>query len=168
MKKISFFALLSLSLCLTGQLFGQSFQVPQGYAFTTKEDYAKYQQQVIEAVNWLEQTPLNQEADKRKQVNAFLLKYLEGSPTVSIELKEYVMEFTQKNPDLLMAFMGGWAKHKLQNASLTDKVKLNTAGVKTVLKVYQLGGAIKDKSLEKLIKLTSDQELEEWVKSKAS
>jgi hypothetical protein len=37
-----------------------------------------------------------------------------------------------------------------------------------VLKVYQLGGARKDKGLEKLIQLAGAGELEAWVKSKLS
>jgi hypothetical protein len=67
-----------------------------------------------------------------------------------------------------MAFMAGWAKYKLENPSATDKVKLNTEGVKTVLKIYSLGGASKDKNIEKLAKLASGGELEAWVKSKVS
>lgn len=158
-----FFALLSV-----GRLFGQTFAVPANYAFTTKADYARYEPEVMGAVNWLETTPLNREAAKRKEVNAFLFKYLEGSPTVSIELHNYVLELNKKNPDLLMVFMAGWARHQLANPSGTDKLKLNTAGVQTVLKVYGLGGAAKDKGLEKLTKLAGAGELEAWVKSKLS
>ncbi len=160
--------LLFFALLTAGRLFGQTFEVPAHYAFGTKSDYAKYEPEVIRAVNWLEATPLNQEAAKRKEVNAFLFKYIEGSPTVTIELRQFVLELNKKNPDLLMAFMGGWAKHKLENPAQTDPLKLNTAGVQTVLKVYQLGGARKDKGLEKLLQLAGAGELEAWVKSKLS
>jgi hypothetical protein len=157
---------LMFTVLATHLLLGQNFDVPANYAFTSKEDYATYEPQVIQAINWLESTPLNQQTGKRKQVNAFLFKYLEGSPTVSIALTPYVMELSKKNPDLLMAFLGGWAKYKLQNPEESDTLTLNTEGVKAVLKVYQLGGASKDKNVEKLLKLTSDQQLKDWVKSK--
>lgn len=150
------------------QVAGQSFEVPANFSFQTKADYARYEPQIIEAVNWLENMPLNQEENKRKQVNIFLFKYIEGSPTVSIELQGYITDFTKKNPDLLIAFLGGWAKYKLQNPSVTDKLLLNTEGMKTILKIYKLGGATKDKGLEKLVKFTSDQELQDWVKGKLS
>jgi hypothetical protein len=153
---------------LSSPLFGQTFELPANYAFATKEDYVTYEKPFIQVVEWLENTPLNQEKAKRQQVNSFIFKYLEGSPTVNIELKSFVSELSKKNPDLQVAFMGNWAKHKLQNPALTDIVKLNTAGVKTALKIYQLSGASKDKTMEKIAKFTSEQELEEWVKSKIS
>ncbi len=168
MGSISPAFLLFFALLAAGRLFGQAFEVPAHYAFRTKADYTKYEPEVIQAVNWLEVTPLNQQADKRKEVSAFLFKYLEGSPTVTIELHDLVLELNKKNPDLLMVFMAGWAKRKLENPSQTDKLKLNTAGVQSVLKVYQLGGAARDKSLEELTKLAGDSELEAWVRSKLS
>jgi hypothetical protein len=160
--------LLFFALLTAGRLFGQTFEVPANYSFGTKADYARYEPEVIRAANWLEATPLDQQAGKRKEVSAFLFKYLEGSPTVTIELHDFVLELNKKNPALLMVFMAGWAKHKLENPAQTDKLKLNTAGVQTVLKVYQLGGAAKDKGLEKLTKLAGAGELEAWVKSKLS
>ena len=45
---------------------------------------------------------------------------------------------------------------------------LAAEGVKTVIKIYKLGGASKDKNIEKMAKFTSEQELENWVKSKLS
>jgi hypothetical protein len=160
--------LLFFALLTAGRLFGQTFEVPANYAFAKKADYAKYEPDVIRAVKWLEATPLNQEAAKRQEVNAFLFKYIEGSPSVTIELHSFVLELNKKNPDLLMVFMAGWARHKLENPSQTDQLKLNTVGVQTVLNVYQLGGAAKDKNLEKLLKLAGAGELEAWVKNKLS
>jgi hypothetical protein len=160
--------ILFFTLLLTNTLFGQHFQVPSNYSFTSKDDYSKYEKAVIQAVDWLENTPLNQETDKRKQVNIFILKYIEGSPTVSVALQGYVTELTKKNPELLIAFLGGWAKYQLEHPTVKDQVKLNTEGVKTIMKIYKLGGAAKDKNVEKLLKLTVDPELENWVKSKLS
>jgi hypothetical protein len=160
--------ILFFTLLLTNTLFGQHFQVPPNYSFTSKDDYSKYEKAVIQAVDWLENTPLNQETDKRKQVNIFIFKYIEGSPTVSVALQGYVTELTKKNPELLIAFLGGWAKYQLEHPTVKDQVKLNTEGVKTIMKIYKLGGAAKDKNVEKLLKLTADPELENWVKSKLS
>lgn len=165
MKKISF---LFFSFLFINNLYGQSFQVPANYSFTSKEDYTRYEYQVIQAVKWLENTPLDQESNKRKDVNIFIFKYIEGSPSVSIELQGYVTELSKKNPELLIAFLGGWAKHKLENPTVTDNLKLNVEGVKTVIKIYKLGGAKKDKTIEKLTNLASEKELETWVKSKIS
>jgi hypothetical protein len=101
-------------------------------------------------------------------VNIFIFKYIEGSPTVSVTLQGYVAELTKKNPELLIAFLGGWAKYQLEHPTANDQVRLNAEGVKTVLRIYKLGGAAKDKNIEKLFKFTTDPELESWVKSKLS
>jgi hypothetical protein len=164
--KTRLFLLFFLVLMASHWASGQSFEVPSGYSFQTKEDFSKYEPQVIQAVNWLESVPLNQEVSKRKEVNVFLFKYIEGSPAVSVEMRKYVMDLTQKNPDLLMAFMGGWTRYQLENPSSSDPLKMHMAGVKTMVKIYQLGGAAKDKGVEKLSKMASEQELEAWVKSK--
>ena len=158
-----------LTLLMIGsfsQIFGQTFEVPVNYAFKTKADYARYEPEVIQAVKWLENTPLNQEDNKRKQVYLFVFTYVQGSPTVSVEVQGYVADFSKKNPELLIAFLGGWTKYKLENPAVTDPLILNTEGMKTILKIYKLGGAAKDKNLEKLAKLSSDQQLQDWVKSK--
>jgi hypothetical protein len=162
---ISFFTVLMIVGSFS-QIFGQTFEVPANYAFKTKADYARYEPEVIQAVKWLENVPLNQEDDKRKQAYLFVFTYVQGSPTVSIELQRYVTDISGKNPELLIAFLGGWTKYKLENPDVNDPLVLNTEGMKTILKIYKLGGAVKDKNLEKLAKLSTDQELQDWVKGK--
>jgi len=165
MKKISLFLAFSIYLFFSHNIFSQTFEVPTNYVFKTKEDFAKYEKDIIQAINWLETTPIDKQSNKRKGVNAFLISWLTGSPNVSIALTEYTTELSSKNPDLLISFMGGWTKEKLQNPSLNDVLKLNIAGVKSIIKTYKLGGAKKDKNVEKLL-LMDDQQLENWCRSK--
>ena len=165
MKKTIFLIAFMIAVSFLQQAIGQNFEIPKGYDFKTAKDYSKYEAQIIEAVNWLESTPLDQETAKRKDVSAFFIKWLTGTPTVSVEVTSIVSKFSEKNPDFLILFMGGWARYKLQNSSETDKIKLNTEGVKAVIKSYKAGGAKKDKEVEKIAKLTSEEDLTNWVKS---
>lgn len=164
MKTLLFTFLTLIFIISTHVLIGQTFEVPD-YDFKTKEDYEKYHAQIIAAVDWLEQTPVNEQDMKRKKANAFILQWLTGSPTVNVEIQEYVTDLTKKNPDLLVSFLGGWARYQLQHPEETDKMKLNTEGVKALLHVYQLGSVNKDKQVEKLLKLKQPDELEAWVKT---
>jgi len=133
---------------------------------TTKEEFTASEPSVINTVNWLEETPLNVDVDKRKLLSANLLAWLVNSPTVTIELNSKIATFTKKNPDLLTAFMGGWARYSLQNSYSQDLAKCNYAGIKSAIKLYQLGGAKKDKEMEKIIAMEANNELEAWITKK--
>ena len=74
------------------------------------------------------------------------------------------MTFGKKNPELLLVFMGDWAKYILQNGYSKDKVQGNLAGIRSAIKVYKAGSGLKkDKEMEKLIKLDESGSLEGWV-----
>jgi hypothetical protein len=165
MKKKNTLLISLLTLFCFNAVMAQSYEIPQAYDFKTKEDYAKYEEQIIQTANWLESTPLNQEPEKRKEANAFLVKWITGSPSVTIALNSYILPFSEKNADFLIVFMGGWAKYKLENKSVMDEIRLNVEGIKSIIKLYKLGGAQKDKTIGKLSGM-SDKELADWVKKK--
>jgi hypothetical protein len=130
---------------------------------STKEEFVLSEPSVINTVNWLEENAVNIEVDKRKLLTANLLAWIINSPTVTVELNAKVATFTKKNPELLAAFMGGWTRYSLQNSYSQDLIKCNLAGIKSAIKVYQLGGLKKDKEMEKIIALDTSNELEAWI-----
>jgi hypothetical protein len=133
---------------------------------TTKEGFVKSETAVINTIDWLENTPLNQQAGKRKQLYATFMAWLTNSPTVTIDIETKITPFARKNSDLLFMFMGGWTKYSLQNNYSKDAVKCNVAGVKAAIKVYQMGNGIKkDKEMERIIDIDSKNELDAWVAS---
>ena len=141
----------------------QQSPVPSNYSFPTKADYAQYQPQVIETVNWLEKTPVNQQPEQRQAANRFLLEWMSGSPAVSVELQPYFMDLCPKNPDALMLFMGGWSRYQLQHPDEKDAVNLNVEGLKAVLQSYQTYHAKTNKKLEALQPLLANGTLPQWV-----
>ncbi len=145
-------------------LFGQEFQVPQNYTLVKVEDYAPYEQDVLNGIKWLSGTPVNKETDKRKEVNAFLMKWMMGSPNVKLEVRQDVVTFIS-SPDLLMGFLCGWTKYSLETKNYTDKLKGNLAGIENAIDIYQKNKSIlpKDKNIEKYIKLQSKGKLEEEI-----
>ena len=132
----------------------------------TKAEYIRSEPEVINTIDWLENSPINQQVGRRKKLNANFLAWLTNSPTVSIDLNEKTTPFTKKNPELLFIFMGGWTKYSLQNGYSKDALKCNMAGIKSSIKVYQMGnGLLKDGEMDKIIAMDSNNELEAWVKS---
>lgn len=155
-----------LTFCLLAtKSFSQDFSLLDPLP-TTKEEFIKSEPAIISLVDWLENTPLDQEPDKRKRMYAILLAWLTNSPTVTVEVNQKVTPMSKKNPDLLAIFLGGWTKYSLQNSYSKDPVKGNLAGIKSVIKVYKMGiGMKKDKDIEKLVDLDSKNELEAWIVS---
>jgi hypothetical protein len=84
---------------------GQNFEVPPNYQFNTKDDYSGYEKKIIEATNWLHATPFNEQKEKRQEVSAFVVKWINGSPTVNVEINPIIMDFEEKNPGMLTLYM---------------------------------------------------------------
>lgn len=146
----------------TGIVFAQEFQVPANYNLEKAEDYALYEQDVITGVKWLAETPIDQNKEKRREVNTFLLAWVIGSPDVHLEIREDIVSFV-RNADMLMAFLGGWAKYSLETRDFSNQLKGNLAGIENVIYVYIKNKNVigKDKNIEKYIKLQSKGKLEE-------
>lgn len=121
-------------------------------------------EKIIAAYNWLLETPLGKEPEKRKSINAFLLKWMTETPKVSIELSQKMVPYMECN-ECLVVFMGGWAKYELESSS-TNKVRANLMGLENVIKFYQKNkskiGVNKD--IEKFIKLKNNNKLEDYIK----
>jgi hypothetical protein len=144
--------------------YGQTFEVPRQYSFKTAEDYAPYEKHIIEATKWLIATPLNEQAEKRKDVSAFVLKWVIGSPTVSVEINPIVMDFEKKNPGMLVLFMACCSKYVLENNYSKDISAKNKAALHDMISVYKKGiGINKDKKMDKLIKSDEEGKLDEWL-----
>lgn len=157
---------LSLALSLFAiSLSAQDFEVPKKFKPKNKKEYAEYEPAVIQAIDWLQETPLSEQAAKRKDVNAFVMLWLSGSPEVSISLKPDIITFMEC-ADCLMVFMGGWAKYSLENKD-KDELKGSLAGVEKVIEFYTNNKAHigKNKGVEKFIKLKEKGKLENYIKS---
>lgn len=150
----------------TGIAYSQTFTVPKNYKLKKDEDYAKYEKDIIACVNWLESTPVNENEDDRKAAYKFLLEWLTGAPNVSVAMDEKIVNFTEKNSDLLFIFMGGWTKHALQNPDDKSEVNGCVAGLKSVAAFYKKNekNLKKDKNVIALQQRIDDGTLEEWVK----
>ena len=166
-KKIFILCLVfGLTSILTVQ--GQTkFEVPQNVELTSKEDYAKYEPAIIDAAKWLEETDLNKEAEKRQQVNAFVLQWVSGSPTVNVDINEQLGKIYGKNAQLLGLYLASYTRTFLENKSTATKFLATKAGLISIMNVYKKGIEIsKSKEMDKLIKLTEENKLDDYINEK--
>jgi len=134
--------------------------------FEEKEDYIGFEEDLLKYIDWLQTTSLKNEY--RKGVHAVVMKWAIGTPTMNIDLFDYVNNFTKKNEDFLVLFIAGWIKQVMENPDdKEDKLKSNLAAVNFILDFYQQGkkmGVKKDKRVAKILKKRENGELEDWVK----
>ena len=119
---------------------------------------------VLGTINWLENTPLDQDEKKHQTQYALLTAWITNSPSVTLEINANVLTFTKKNDVLIMFFMAGWTKYALENNYSKDNTKGSLAGIRSAMNIYKKGvGVKKDKEMEKLVQLEDKGELEKWV-----
>ncbi|GAB3296165.1 hypothetical protein [Hymenobacter tenuis] len=164
MKNVALLLALTLFCGAPAALAQSTYKPPIGYSLQDPDDYAEYEPQVVATVNWLEATPIGKEAAKRQEATRFLFQWISGTPTVSVQLQKFVADLTGQNPELMMLFMGGWARYQIQHPEVKDAVVLNTEGIKTLLKGYQIGNMKRTKPLDEVAKLGTGAALTEWVK----
>jgi len=165
MKSRLITGLVILLLLLCGRVSAQQFEVPAVQIYNKGEDYKEYESKILECINWLEQTPLGEQEEKRQKANAFLLKWIEGSPDVTITVFGNVIKWADKNPDLLVLFMAGWTKYSIGHSYTRDSVKGSVAGLQAVIEYCKKGNGVKKNSeLAKVFKADEQGKLEEWVK----
>lgn len=160
MKKL--FLLSTLFLLCHSLVWCQDFKVPINYTLESKDDFIKYEKEVLAGINYIENTPRNK-ISNAKEINTFLIAWMAGTPTVSIELRQEIMPNADV-PELLIAFMSGWTKFAIENPSQkSDVIKCNLAGLNSVIKVYTLNKMKPIKEIDQLIKMQEKGTLEKWV-----
>ena len=161
------FKIFTLFLLVTSfNVFGQEFNVPSNVALNTVEDYKKAEPLVLQSIDWLQNTPVTKDTRKRAEVNAFLMKWMTGSPSVTIELVAGIVPM--ECSDCLMAFLSGWTKYSLEHDYSKDKIANAVAGAEHAIEFYkknkkELG---KQKEFETMIRRQKKGKLQAYIESK--
>lgn len=143
------------------------FEVPQNVELKIKEDYARYETDMINAAKWLEETDLDKENVKRKEVSKFAMQWIMGCPTFNIDITEQLAKIYGKNTDLLLLYMASYSRYFLENKATATKSDGTKAGLLSIMAVYKKGILItKSKEMDKLIKITDDGKLDDYIKDK--
>ncbi len=93
--KITFTAfLLSLTTIISSQNSELLSKLPE-----TKEQFISSEKNVLATIEWIENTPIDQEKDKHKEQYALLVGWLTNTPTVTLEINANILIFTKKNSE---------------------------------------------------------------------
>jgi hypothetical protein len=146
------FAVLLSGLIISGRSVGQSkFELPKNIELKTREDYSKYENAVVGAERWMEETDLDQETAKRQAINQFIVQWVAGSPTVTINLDESLAQLTEKNPDLLALYLASYSKYIIEHKNDPSNFNAARAALTSISRVYRKGiDVYRNKKLENL------------------
>ncbi|MBS1915998.1 MAG: hypothetical protein JST87_06945 [Bacteroidetes bacterium] len=151
-------------ICFTNIDAQTKFEVPKNIELKAKEDYAKYEPAIVDAAKWLEETDLDKEKNKRKEVNAFVLEWISGSPTVTVDINENLAKIYGKNTQLLGVYLASYSRNFIENKNSANKFSAIRAGLISMMNVYKKGIDVsRSKELENLIKLDEENKLDDYI-----
>jgi hypothetical protein len=151
---------------LAMNLNAQTFEVPSmDDKPASQAEYEKMEPSILRCIDWLNSTPLSINAENHTTANAYFMLWLTGTQKVNVVVDGYVLNYAEKNPELLMAFMTGWSKLALETQE-KDNFKLALAGMTNLMSRYKNNVPFfkKDKRLKKLLEISEKGEMENWLK----
>lgn len=155
---------LATAILLISVFFVRAQSGPQFPELVAKEDYAKAEPIFLQAVEWLNETDLDQQLELRQRTNAFVFTWLNGSPTVKMVIGEGIMKLVKDNPSLAFIYFGNYCKFCINNPDNKYAWDAASAGLRAVAKVYKKGvGVKKTKMLTKLAEAVDTGKLEDWM-----
>lgn len=168
MKRIKVIITVAVSVFSIYNIYAQpAYNLPQNLKFTTTLDYEKYEPDIIAAAKWLEETDLNKETGKRKDINAFVSQWIIGTPVVSVRLSAQLQEIYGKNGALMIIYIASYSSYYILNKSEATEFAATKAGLKSIMFVYQKRIDIKkSKEMERLIKATAENKLDVYISDK--
>ncbi len=143
----------------------QNYKAPVNYKMTSKTDYQRYEGDVIRTVDWLQATPWTEQPQTRRQATDFLFKWIQDTPTITMEVMPALISLTDKNNKLMATFMGAYAKYAIEHP-VYSKEDANLAATRALLAKYRAEPTHKkDADVEQLLKLEKDDQLEPWIRN---
>lgn len=165
MKKLLFTLALAIFITITANS-QTNFDVPENIQLKAESDYARYESDVINAAKWLEETDLDKEVSKRKNVGAFIIQWISGAPNVTVDMTEALMNLYGENHQLMAVYLANYSRHFLENKDATKASGIK-AGIISMINVYKKGIAItKNKEMDKAIKSYGQNKIDEYIAKK--
>ena len=161
MKKL---LLIIILISAAGKLFAQNLPPFDQYKFVNNADYKSADTAVLQTVNFLLSTPIDQNIPARLKAGQFVMRWMEGTPDYTFSLEQNAIKYLSGNVDLMLLYMTSMAKYALENKS--NDVKVTTInGVKILLTYVDnpVNNVKKDKNLKKLSDANDKGKLDDFL-----
>ncbi|MEN8838954.1 MAG: hypothetical protein ABF238_00440 [Flavobacteriales bacterium] len=164
MKKIATIFTLTL---FTTLVYSQQFEVPKNYEFTKEADYDKYENDIIDCVNWLMKTPFGKSMGKREDAVTFLAAYSVNNKRVNPYINKQDFPFLL-NGDLGVIYVASWTKSCLTQNYVNNKEEFTLRATNQVVEYYLANQKKlrKAKGMKPFVQQKQQGTLDTFVKSK--
>ncbi|MCC7521727.1 MAG: hypothetical protein IT220_08855 [Flavobacteriaceae bacterium] len=155
----------------TFNLIAQDFIIPNNYKLETEIDYLNLEGDVVKAVDWIIENPIDEEMEKRTKTYYFIFGWVNKNPYFIFDTTNEIATFMD-SPDCIAVFIGGMAKYSIENKDYSNKYNKNLAGVKAVIEFYKKNVKYfknnrylktTKKSIENYIELQESNKLEKFI-----
>ncbi|BDC98427.1 hypothetical protein PEPS_07080 [Persicobacter psychrovividus] len=157
-------------IACTAQAQQAPLDLPANYQFKTIEDYQVYRQDAYNAMQWMIEQPLSTSDKEWELASAFIMQYVQGSPDVSIMLKDIYLEGILKDKDplisknLIIPYISAMAMTQLKFPK-ADAIMVQNNGFQVMLRAYEsIRKNHKNKFMEKIRRLNRKGDLYLWLK----
>ena len=126
-------------------------------------DYKRTERFLIDCIDLVEKTPINEKDDDVKLAMAFGLKWITGCPYITINVTALMNKFGKVNSIFSIIYLGGWTKSAIMNSYKLSDIDGNYAGIQSVLEYYKKNKKIeKSDLLDELLKY-DEEKMKEWI-----
>lgn len=119
--------------------------------------YTRYQAEVINCHDWLQNTPIDMQIAKRNEAKRFMTLWTTGCDDVHITLHTDFMYVSKVENEMMISYLGGWSKYALLHKDMAEEeleVQSCLAGIEAQLALYKNNekSFASNKDLKKFIK----------------
>ena len=160
--------------------------IPFDYTETDPQEFYKYEQNVLNCVDWLINTPIDEHTIDRQVISQFVLIWVQATPSVAINYDPKLLEFAQNiqhQEEVLMVYIGGYmagllrekeAQGKLNQMTVVpkgtnkaDRITGATNAIESTLKFYELNKDVigRNRTLERYKKMQKEGTLNEYIEA---
>ena len=163
MKKLFF---VSIIVFQSVMIFAQEFQVPMNYKLETEEECIEQESNILAAINWLNNNPMNVENVKQwESVYKFLWEWAGNVPYLSITFGNTAEPAFKGNAEIGIIYVGGYVQYALTTREFDNKNEQIIAGIEAIVDYYTTHRKElkKNSTLEKFVKLQKEEKLREYI-----
>jgi len=144
---------------------GRCPKFSEEYVWETPEDYENDREQVKKTLRWLCVTPIGIDIQQRSIANAYVLEWLAGTPSFTIDIKTDYLSFVGEHPELLYTFIHAVGYYKMDHPEENSELKLYSEGFKVVANLSAQSKELSKSSLLKpLLKAARRNAIRDYTK----
>lgn len=130
--------------------------VPSPDVLETEQDFEAYEDLSLQIMEWVCYEPWSGNESYVEDARVFCLKWLMGTPTLTIEVDAAAMKYTKKNQNLFAPFIFGLAL-----GYRSDPATANNHALGVLYDCYRRNESvmIRDKKIEKLSEFSLDESI---------